>query len=73
MEKHHPESRWSEMITLREAYIAMLEFGWTYYRVGGETEKEVEFFLSHIGAGLDLDRALKEEWFEAVDKAKASK
>jgi hypothetical protein len=50
----------------------MLEFGWNYFRVGGETEKEVEFFLSHIGAGLDYDPALRKEWFEAVDKAKAA-
>ena len=68
-----PEARWSDTITLREAYRAMLEFGWTYYRVGGEVEKEVEFFLGHIESGLDLDPALAEEWFQAVDKAKATK
>ena len=66
------DPRWSETISLRQAYVAMVEFGWTYFRVGGEAEKEVEFFLSHIQAGLDFDQTLQNEWFEAVDKARAS-
>jgi hypothetical protein len=69
-----PDPRWSEKITLREAYLAMLEFGWRYWKVGGETEDQVEFFLGHISQDPDnfLDRALESEWFEAVDKTKAS-
>ena len=69
----HDDPRWSETITLRQAYHAMLEFGWTYFRVGGESEEGVEFLLSHIGAGLDFDPALRNEWFEAVDRAKVLK
>ena len=65
------DERWSEKISVREAYEAMLELGWHYYRVGGEAEKEAEFFLGHISAGLDLDPALEAEWFEAVKKVKA--
>jgi hypothetical protein len=74
--------RWSDTITMREAYLAMIEFAWTYYRVGGEKEDQIEFFASHIAtflpAGSDgsppvmMDRALEKEWFEAVDKVRAS-
>ena len=52
----------------------MLEFVWTYYRVGGEREKEVEFMAGHISFDPDkfIDPALEIEWFEAVSKARKS-
>lgn len=64
--------RWSETITTGEAYLAMLEFARIYYRVGGETEKEVEFFINHISETPPnfADPALESEWFEAIDKVR---
>jgi len=67
------EQRWSERITMREAYLATVEFAWTYYRVGGEQEKEVEFFAGHISGdpATFLDPALEDDWFDAVAKVRA--
>ncbi len=64
--------RWSETITLGEAYNAMLQFISNYYRVGGEAEKEVEFMLDHLSQTPPdfMDAALETEWFEAVDKVR---
>jgi len=65
-------NRWSETITMREAYLTMVEFIWNYYRVGGETEKEVEFMAGHISAdpASFFDPALEEDWFEALAKVR---
>ncbi|WP_213982451.1 hypothetical protein [Sphingomonas sp. dw_22] len=64
--------RWSETITVGQAYVAMLEFIQTYYRVGGEAEKEVEFMLGHISETPPdfIDPALEIEWFQAIDKVR---
>ncbi len=63
--------RWSAKITMREAYLAMVEFAWAFYRIGGEQEKEIEFFAAHISGdpGTDfMDPALEDDWFQAVEK-----
>ena len=62
--------RWSDTITMREAYLAMIEFLLTYYRVGGESEKGVEFLIGHIASDPAefMDPAHENEWFEAIEK-----
>jgi hypothetical protein len=65
------QERWSTKITMREAYLAMREFALTFYRVGGEREKEVEFFANFIAgdpATDFIDPALEDDWFDAVEK-----
>ena len=63
---------WAEKITMREAYLAMVAFVWNYYRVGGETEKEVEFMAGHISGDPASfpDPALENDWFESVAKVR---
>jgi len=66
------QQRWSETLSAGEAYLAMIEFARTYFRVGGEAEKEIEFFINHVSETPPnfMDPALEIEWFEAIDKVR---
>ncbi len=65
--------KWSDPITMREAYLTMIEFLLTYYKVGGESEKEVDFLIGHVAcdpADEFMDPAHEDDWFEAVEKVR---
>ena len=59
-------NRWSETITVEQAYRAVQELVLIYWRTGLESEDEIASF----GSALNGDPALENDWLEAVEKVR---
>ena len=57
--------KWSQMITVEQAYRAVQELVNIYWETGGKSENEIAAFSS----SLNGDPALENDWLIAVEKA----
>jgi hypothetical protein len=59
--------KWSETITVEEAYRAVQELVLIYWETGGRSEDEI----ANFGSALNGDPALEEDWLAAVAKVRS--